>query len=211
VYLWLFGLFQTLVLVWFLNNLELGHPLAWLYLAMIVANLLTAIVGLIDYLSVRPIARPSTRPYSQTITILNWVFVAAVVVLGLYGIIAPIGAPGTNGGVFPEIMTPFTLRAFGAFYLALGLGALPLAMTRDVDAMLFHSISSYGFIIFITAAIVTYFRLFDLGAAPGGMIYIGAYLLVGAVIAIVLYRYQQSLKENFEVGPMEWKSTKPKS
>ncbi len=53
-YLWLFGLIQTLVVIMFADKLALANPIAWLYLVTLGVNVLTAVVGLIDWTRLRP-------------------------------------------------------------------------------------------------------------------------------------------------------------
>lgn len=188
LYLWLFGVLETLVLIAFRDKLVLAHPVAWLYMAMIAVNLLMAVIGFVDWLRLRPEIRVSERIGGVTY-LLAWVFVGLVSFLGLYGLFAPMGSMGTSGGIFPEIMTPFTLRAFGAFYLSLGLSAIPIVMHRSFEAMITHAAAAYGLILTISAAMIPYAGLFDLANKPGGLIYIGAYVAVGSVIAVILARH----------------------
>lgn len=194
LYLWLFGILETVVLLVFRDKLVLAHPIAWLYLAMIGVNLLAAIVGIADWVRLRPALRAPEHRSNSAVTFLSWLFVVVVAGLGLYGLFAPMGSVGTNGGIFPEIMTPFTLRAFGAFYLSLGLSAIPIALRRSIDALLVHSVGAYALILTITAAIVPYFGLFDLVNKPGGWVYIGAYLAVGTVIAVIFATNRDRLR-----------------
>ena len=102
---------------------------------------------------------------------------------------------GTSGGIFPEDMTPFTLRAFGAFYLALGLSAIPVAITRSIDVLLMYSVAAYSLILTVSAAMIPYAGLFDLAARPGGLIYIGAYVSVGIVIGVIMFRNRDRVRQ----------------
>ena len=54
IYLWLFGVGELIVLFLFRGKLVLEHPIAWLYLAALIVNVLTAIIGVFDYLRIRP-------------------------------------------------------------------------------------------------------------------------------------------------------------
>src|SRR5919108_4170899 len=54
LYLWLFGILESWVLFLFRANLQLEHPIAWLYLLTLVVNLLTAIVGILEWFRIRP-------------------------------------------------------------------------------------------------------------------------------------------------------------
>lgn len=186
VYLALFGLFQTGVVIAFWPVLKLGHWLVWLYLAALALNLVQAIVWVIDALRTRPaIETLGGRTSSRDIAV-DVVFILLVAFLGLYGLLAPQGARGLHGGIFPDILTPFSLRAFGAFYLAVALGPLTLLVVRGVDSALTHMYLSWGLILFITLAALAFIGAFDLAGRPGQMIYLGIYLAVGLVTAIYM-------------------------
>jgi hypothetical protein len=185
LYLWLFGLGESLVLFDFRSKLVLLHPIAWLYLITLIVNALTALVGIIDWLRLRPalaasVPSISNRQYAALIA-----FILFVGFLGIYGLTAKLGAPGTNGGIFPEVMSLFTLRSFGMFYLTLGLAVLPYLWNRNLQAILHHSIASYGLIFFITLAAFIYIGRFDFIARPGGLLYFFAYLIVGIPLLFV--------------------------
>lgn len=188
-YLWLFGISQMLVVASFHDRLNLEHPIAWLYLLTLVVNVLTALIASLDWLR----ARPSRAFHGQALTLgQRWpafAFVLFVGFLGLYGLTAPIGAPGTNGGIFPEIMSPFTLRSFGAFYLCLALGVVPLFWEKNLQTVLHQAFAAYGLIFFITLAAFLYLHLFDFAARPGGLAYFGAYLIVGLPLLVVFRKY----------------------
>jgi hypothetical protein len=187
-YLWAFGVLELVVLFVFRANLSLAHPIAWLYLITLCVNVLTAIVGLIDIFRIRPRREsfgPPARPLHHGMETALVIFVA---LLGLYGITARIGDVGTNGGIFPEIMSLFTLRSFAVFYLSLALGALPLIRERNLATLLHHAYASYALIIFITLAIVFYLEVFDFANQPGQLLYPGAYLAAGIPTLIILLR-----------------------
>ncbi|HET9590005.1 MAG TPA: hypothetical protein VFO91_14565 [Anaerolineales bacterium] len=179
LYLWLFGIGELLVLSAFRDRVVLVHPIAWLYLITLFVTVITALVGLVDWIRIRPAIEPPARAMRTQHRLGAILFVLFVGFLGLYGLTAPIGAPGTNGGIFPEIMSPFTLRSFGMFYLALALSAIPFLWNKNLDALLTYGLAAYGLIVFITSAGFVYIRLFDFVARPGGLAYFGAYLAVG--------------------------------
>lgn len=185
LYLWLFGLGEFLVLINFRDKLALAHPVAWLYVITLSINALASLIGFMEWLGNRPALEwfgplTSRGQYAATVA-----FVIFVGFLGLYGLTAPMGAPGTNGGIFPEIMSPFTLRSFGMFYLTIALAVVPFLWNRNLSAILHHSIASYGLIVFITLAAFVYIGLFDFGERPGGLLYFLAYLAVGIPLPFV--------------------------
>src|SRR5688500_130474 len=117
IYLWVFGVTELIVVVAFRDKLALQHPIAWLYLATIGLNALAAVLGAYEWSQRRP-ARETFGPQAKTFHyLLISVFVAIVAGLAFYGVYAQVGDVGTNGGVFPEVMSLFTLRAFAVFYL----------------------------------------------------------------------------------------------
>jgi hypothetical protein len=186
LYLWLFGILELGVLVAFRLKLVLASPIAWGYVAALVACVACAIAGALDWMRVPP-ASTSSGPTASRIQRISLVlFVIVVGFLGLYGLSAPQGAPATNGGVFPEVMSPFTLRSFGAFYLALALAVVPMLRDRNRSLFLQHAASAFGFIVFITIAAFAHLRLFDFAERPGGLAYIGVYVAVGLVTAYFL-------------------------
>ncbi|MBI5932176.1 MAG: hypothetical protein HY867_00600 [Chloroflexi bacterium] len=196
IYLWLFGIFEIAVLFLFRDKLNLSHPIAWLYLATLLVNVLTALVGFVDWLRLRP-AREHFGPQLGTgHNVAVVLFVLFVGFLGFYGMIAQSGAVGTNGGIFPELMSPFTLRSFGVFYFAIALAVTPYLRDKNLYALLHHSIASYGLIFFITIAAFAYLNLFDFSARPGGLLYFGAYLGVGIPLLFVFAKYRGKLLGN---------------
>lgn len=179
-YLWLFGVGELLVVLIFRDKLKLrtSGGLALSHSPGVERGG-SAFVGISDWLRIRP-----NRQFSgQTLTLgQRWpilAFVMLVGFLGMYGLSAPIGAPGTNGGIFPEVMSLFTLRSFGTFYTCLALGVLPLLWEKNPNTILHHAWAAYGLVAFITVAAFVYIRLFDFVARPGGLLYFGAYLVVG--------------------------------
>jgi len=194
-YLWTFGITELIVLVAFRAKLVLVHPIAWLYFIALCVNVVTAIVGLFDYFRARP-SRQDFGPSTKTLhRVMALGFVIIVGLLAVFGLFAQIGAVGTNGGVFPEVMSLFTLRSFAVFYLSLTIGALPLIWERNLSVLLNHAYAAYALVIFITLAIFVYIGIFDFANSPGQFIYVGAYFLVGIPILAVLLREGTGLRQ----------------
>lgn len=185
LYLWLFGIGELIVLFAFRDRLVLQHPIAWLYLITLIVNVLAAAVGIMDYLRIRPASTPNGIILTSVQKLPAKAFVVFVGFLGAYGLIAQIGNVGTNGGIFPEVMSLFTLRSFGVFYLSLALAVIPFFCKIGHKTILHHSYAAYGLIIFITIAALVYLPLFDFSARPGGLLYFAAYLGVGIPLAFV--------------------------
>ena len=189
LYLWVFGLLETLVLFAFRAKIVLEHPIAWLYLITLGVNLFTAIYGFIDWLRNRPAYVLSDEQLSSRQRILVIAFVLFAGFLGVYGSTAQAGAFGTNGGIFPEVMSLFTLRSFGVFYLSLAIGVLPYIWDGNRRSLLHHSFASFGFIVIITIAAFVYFSLFNFSTHPGGLLYFGAYIGIGIPLALTFRKF----------------------
>jgi hypothetical protein len=191
LYLWLFGIFESYVLLAFRANLQLVHPIAWLYLVTLTVNLLTAVVGIVDWFRLRPVRETFGEPVPWWQRLAVIAFVVLVTYLGVYGIIAQIGWPSTQGEIFPEVMSLFTLRSFAFFYFSLAMAVVPLIWERNMSTLLNHAAAAYGFIFWITIAAFVYIGLFDFTARPGGLLYFGAYLIVGIPLLFVFAMYRK--------------------
>ena len=189
VYLWLFGIGELILLFVFRDKLKLEHPVAWLYFITLIVNALAAFVGVFDYLRIRPSNQSNGPTFTKIQSLPAFAFVLFVGFLGLYGLTAQIGDIGTNAGIFPEVMSLFTLRSFGVFYFALALGVVPYFWDRNLNAILHHSFAAYPLVVFITAAAFIYIRLFDFAKRPGGLAYFGVYLAVGIPLIFVFIKY----------------------
>lgn len=194
IYLWMFGITELLVLFSFRDKLVLAHPIAWLYFITLCVNVITAIAGILDYVRLRPERQAFGHPTQTRHRVMALGFVIIVGLLAVYGLFAQVGAVGTNGGIFPEVMSLFTLRSFAVFYLSLTFGAISLIWEKSLSVLLNHAYASYALVIFITVAIFAYFGVFDIALKPGQLIYVGAYFLVGIPIFFVLLREGTGLR-----------------
>ena len=196
IYLWLFGIGELTVLFLFRDKLKLEHPIAWFYCITLIVNTLTTFTGIFDYLRIHPPSEISGPTITKVQSLPAIAFIVFVGFLGLYGLTVQIGAPGTNAGIFPEVMSLFTLRSFGVFYLSLALAFVPYFWNRSLNAILHHSVAAYGLIVFITAAALIYIRLFDFEERPGGLAYFGAYLAVGIPLLFIFRKYGIGISRN---------------
>lgn len=185
-YLALFGLFEAWVVWSFRPRLIMSNPLTWLYLGTLAANVAMAAYGVIDFVRQPKSSVRSTIPMTPIWRVYAVAFIALVGFLGLYGIMTQTG--GQSRSIFPEPLSPFNLRSFGAFYLALALSVTPLIFTRRLNPVLHHGFASYGLIVIITIAGLRYLHLFDFVQRPLGLLYFGAYVAVGAVVLFVLLK-----------------------
>jgi hypothetical protein len=189
LYLWLFGILECIVLLLFRSEIKLTQFISQLYVFTLSANFITAIVGIADWLRVRPTLRAEQPEIPRLLRILPLGAVLFTGTLGVYGLLVPFGGFVTNGEVFPEPLFPLVLRAFATFYFSLALAVVPLLRYPNLRLFLNHIYSALGFIITITIAALVYIRLFDFAKYPFGLGYIGAYVAVGIAVAVVLWKY----------------------
>ncbi|MEN9562821.1 MAG: hypothetical protein RIR73_1065 [Chloroflexota bacterium] len=185
-YLWSFGLLEGFIVVSFRDKLNLDYPVAMAYVAAISVNALAAVIGIADWLRVRP-AWKASEPMTSLMRGIAASFVLFVGFIGIYGMSVQAGAPITTGEVFPEAMTTLTLRSFGAFFLSLTIGMLPLIFEKNRAPFLNYSFLSFGLVIIITIAAFAYFPLFNFSEHPFGLVYFLAYF-VAAGISIFFFR-----------------------
>jgi hypothetical protein len=181
VYLAVFGLLESGVATAFRERLLLANPLAWLYLATLALSCGFAAVAAVDWWR-HPRDREvkGRKPFLLERAYIL-IFILFVGFLGIYGLTATEGMRGLNATIFPEQLSPFSLRAFGAFYLALALSTVPLLLAPSVCAGLSHAYAFQGLIVFITLAALVFIGQFDLAARPTQLIYLGVYLIVGVI------------------------------
>jgi hypothetical protein len=188
VYLWTFGALELGVALWFGDLLRTDEVLTWPYLATIGATVVAGAVGVVDLVRLRPTATtsgPPVPPWARAATIL---FVVLVGFLGLVAAAAP--DSGLNGRVFPEPLSRFTLRAFGAFYFALALGAIPTTVAKTLTPVTNFISSAMALVVLILFAALVYIGTFEMSDHPLQVLYLAAYLAVGigSTILLVLER-----------------------
>ena len=124
--------------------------------------------------------------------LLRWypiAFVLFVGFLGLYGLVAQIGDVATNAEIFPEIMSPFTLRSFGAFYMALAISVMPLIGEKNRAPLLHQAYAAMALVVIITIAALVYLRLFEFAQHPYRSAYFAAYLVSGFFQVLLMLKY----------------------
>jgi hypothetical protein len=193
IYLWLFGIFEALVMIAFRDKVNLGSVVASGYVLAIGINVLTAIVGIVDVLRFRPSINVEGIPipaYARGLTIF---FTINLAVLALGGLLAKAGGLSTEAGIFPEPLTLFSVRAFAAFFAAICLSALPLTWVRNLTPMFPYGQAGVVLIIPILMAAFVNLDKFDFSRRPGGTLYIGVYLFTLVVVAWGLWRYRSTM------------------
>jgi hypothetical protein len=185
VYLWLFGILQLLVVVAFIDRLQLGRVLTWPYLVGLLALAASGVAGVIGWWS----ERPDLRGPQGTVT---WWMRAIALGLGGFTALLAIGTliagpegRTAQGGVVPEPMSLFSIRAFSAFLAAISAATLSMLLPRNPRAA--WELDRGGFILSTAILIVALLHLgaFDFGSKPGSLVYIGAYAIASALFAVI--------------------------
>jgi hypothetical protein len=189
LYLWLFGLFEMVVLIVFNDKLRLSHPIAWLYVLTLGANVVVAVWGLMEWMHTDTASAAAGEKPTRAMRVITAAFVVFVAFLAIFGAVRGLQGRGTGDAVFPEPMSAFSVSSFAAFYLALSLSAIPLLWARDRRTLFHHSYASYGLVLIITVATFINIDRFDFSARPLGLLYLGAYIVVALVTAYYLLRY----------------------
>jgi hypothetical protein len=190
IYLWLFGLFEAAVLLAFRDKVSLGSVLALGYIVTIAINVLVAASGFIDVLRLRPSTQVQGRSIPRHVRGLIIFFIFNLSILALGGALAKAGGLSTEGGIFPEPLTLFSVRAFAAFFGAICLSALPLIWARNLTPMFAYGQAGIILTIPIVIAALVNLDTFDFAARPGGLLYLGSYLftLISTIWGVWYYR-----------------------
>jgi hypothetical protein len=186
IYLWAFGILEIAVFIAFREKLLLTGLLAWPYMLTLAANLLAAGLGIFDWIRLRPSLSADWKPAPAGVRASLMLFALFVAFLGLVGFIAPLGSFATEGKVFPEPLSLFTLRSFAAFYLSLSISAFFLARNPSILPVQLYEWGGLALIIPITAAAFVHIDKFDFSGRPGGIAYISAYLVAGTAVLLTL-------------------------
>ena len=176
-----FGTTELAVVLYESDDLRTDVVLAWPYLAALGLSVVGGGLAVVDgWAHLGPDRRPGGVAVPRTMQQLDVVFVAFVGFLALVAFWAPDLA--TDGVVFPEPLSLFSLRAFGVFYLSLGIALGVLVGDRRADAYLVSMWCGLALVVPILVATVVYADTFDLSEHPGQLAYPIAYVvaLVGA-------------------------------
>ena len=186
VFLWLFGVGETVVLFGFLDRAVVSAVLTYPYLVGLGALLVATATGVpaVWMSDWRGGVGPRAPWWVSAGTI---VFVLLVVGLAFATLLARPGGSATEGGFVPEKMTLFTVRAFSAFFLAIAGASASLLAVPRIPLILDFGRAGLYLIVPITIAALVNLSVFDFAARPGGLVYLGAYVVVGlGVIAILV-------------------------
>lgn len=186
---WLFGFGELIVVVLFLGRLRLGL-LAWPHLVGLVALTASAVAGVAWLIRDHPPLRSASGRLPTALRVVVAVFAILVLLLALGTAVAGDGGSITQGTVFPEPFSLFSARAFSAFFVSLAAGAGSLLLVRSVAPVLEYARAGLVGLVAITVAAASNLGLFDFSGRPLGLVYLGAYVVVG-VGAAALLRYHR--------------------
>jgi hypothetical protein len=188
VYLWGFGALQLIVLLVYRDKVVTDTALALFYLGVIGFMAVAGVAGVVDVVRLRPRWRGAGPEMPRWLQVAVVVFILFVGFLFAVAIVRPSAAVG--GRVFPQDMTPLTVRSFGVYFLTLVLGAVAVVFVRRLEPLLAHMEGGIGITVPILAASLIYLDVFDFGAHPGQWIYLGAYVvfLLVAIPTVLHYR-----------------------
>jgi len=185
LYVWAFGGSELGVVIWFRHVFKGGAQLAWPYLVALALTVLAALVGLFELARSRPALRPADeRPNPVRIQAQVTAFVVALAFLAAVAIGHP--HSGTTRTIFPEVLSPFTIRVFGTFYLSLAVGAAAVWWIKRLPVTIAFIRGGLGILVPTLGAGLVYIGRFDFSAHPGQVVYLGAYafVLVMSVVAL---------------------------
>ena len=188
VYLWAFGALQLVVLLVYRDKVVTDTALALFYLGVIGFMAAAGVAGVVEVVRLRPCWRDAGPVMPRWLQIAVIVFILFVGFLFAVAIVRPSAAVG--GHVFPEDMTPLTVRSFGVYFLTLVVGAVAVVVVRRLAPLIAHMEGGIGITVPILAASLVYIDVFDFGAHPGQWIYLGAYVafLLVAIPTVLHYR-----------------------
>lgn len=186
LYLWAFAVLQTGVLVAFRDRLVTDAVLSWPYLAVLAVGVVGAFFGLAEWTRASGTTRKGK--VGAWIRVAMAAFFILVSGLAVLGGRAQAGGRSTEGGIFPEPLSLFSVRAFAAFFGALAISSLPLVWARSAEPIRLWLWSGLALIAPILVAAFAHRDAFSFDAGRrGGLIYVGAYVvaLAGATIFLM--------------------------
>jgi hypothetical protein len=196
-FVWLFGLSEILVIFIDKPAFRVDAPLAVPYVLSLALTLASGGFGLLELVhrasGGEDIHGGDTGTAGGAVRAVLLVLALLLGVLAIAVLLAGTVSTATSGKVFPEPVTLFTVRAFGALNLSLALGALIAAVRRSHSASVWLALAA-GFLIVPTliAALVN-FGAFDLVNRPLGAVYVGAYVALLLLIVPFLWQHRAFL------------------
>lgn len=187
VYLWSFGILESLVLLAFRDRLILTTPLAWIYMGTLAVNVLVSILGIYAWIRQRPHIDIDGGPISGWI---HRAIIGGIVIVGLITLSVPANMDRfISGETLPEKLSVFTMSAFASFYLSLVLGGLTFIPKRGLTPIQLFTKGGIALSILITIPALIFFKPEHYVAYQGVVIYTVAYILI-LIPASMIVRYR---------------------
>ena len=185
LYLWLFGVLETVVVIVHRDKLVAGGALTAPYLITLGLTVVAALTGLADWRRRRPPlqAGGATMPgWVRTLQIIFVVAVAFIAAVVLYG-----PKPAMNARYFPQPLTSFTLDALGVFYLSLSLSVLFMIGQRGMATLVTYLRGAIGLVAIIVIATLLNIGIFHFSAHPRHVVYLATYVVVMIGTVVILW------------------------
>jgi len=191
LYLWLFGVLETAVVLIHRDKLITGAVLTVPYLIMLGLTVIAAAAGLADWIRRRPPLRSGGIAMPGLV---RGLLVAFVIVVGFIAAVVLYGpASAHDARYFPQPLTSFTLGALGVFYLSLSLSVLAMVTQPGMDTVATNLRGTVVLVAVIVIATLLYVGIFHFGGHPRRIVYLGTYLVVLAgAIAIMAWHHQSA-------------------
>jgi hypothetical protein len=186
LYLWLFGVLQTAVVLIHRDKLITGAALTAPYLVMLGLTVLAAVTGLAEWMRRRPSLRSGGTAMPAVVRGLQVAFVIVVAFIAAAVLYGP--ASAHDARYFPQPLTSFTLSALGVFYLSLSLSVLSMITQPGMATLATYLRGTIVLVAVIVAATLLYIGIFHFSDHPRRIVYLGTYLAVLAgTIAIMAW------------------------
>jgi hypothetical protein len=189
-FVWSFCVLELIVVIAFVGALRLEHPLTWPYLAALLLGLASAIAGIRLVAPLPQALRAGTPPVPGWLRAFTLLFLLIVVALTL----ATLFLDTSDGRFFPEPLTRFTAGAFAALFAALSVASVAMLLSKSAATTLEMAKLGTYLVVPITVAALLNLDMFDFAARPGGLLYIGAYVVVGVLAFLVWWRFSPAAR-----------------
>jgi hypothetical protein len=193
-FVWLFGLSEVAVIWIDKPAFQQGAPLAIPYVLSLALTLGSGAFGLLEIRRRVAAGEPlhGEGPERLSGELRLTLGALAAVLGGLAAAVAFAGTvgPATSGKIFPEPVTLFTVRAFGALNLSLAAGALVAAIGASRVATAWLALAALFLLGPTLVAALANLGAFDLTARPLGIVYVAGYALLTVAAAGLAWRHR---------------------
>jgi hypothetical protein len=195
-FVWMFGLSEVAVLLVEKPVVRSDAPLAIPYVLALVLTLASGGIGLLEL--VHRAAGGEDIHGDGHLGLhrrIRAVLLGLAVLLGALAVeaaLADVVGPATSGKVFPEAVTVFTVRAFGALNLSMAIGALVAAVRGSRSASAWLAAAALFLVTPTLLAALANLGEFDFANRPLGWLYLGGYAALLVVSATFAWAYRDA-------------------